>query len=81
MTTDSHPHEIVERRLAVSLGAFTARNALRTFSMRALGKTPEDVGLDEMPQLLSALRPMLRTLVGATQAERLLQYIRLDLGI
>jgi hypothetical protein len=76
-----NPHEIVERRLAVSLGAFTAKNALRTFSTRALGKSPDAVTLEEMPQLLAALRPMLRTLVGAAQAERLLQYIRLDLGI
>ena len=79
MSGDRHPATIVEERLAVFLGPHTARNAVKTFSERAMGRAPDSLELHEMPRLLAALRPMLRTLLGASQCEVLLRRITEDL--
>lgn len=75
MTNQRHPAAIVEERLAVFLGPHTARNAVKTFSEKAVGKAPEMLERGDMPKLLAALRPMLRTLLGASQSEVLLRRI------
>jgi hypothetical protein len=76
----SAPHEIVFRHLARYLGPHTARTALRTFAERALQKPPEMVTRVETPKLLQALRPMLRTLIGADECEAVLQEVTRELG-
>lgn len=43
--------------------------------MKALGRGPETLTLADIPKLQEALRPMLRTFVGRTQCEALLQQI------
>jgi hypothetical protein len=75
MPGDRRPASIVEERLAVFLGPHTARTAVKTFSERAIGKPPDQLEQHEMPRLLAALRPMLRTLLGASQCEVLLRRI------
>lgn len=66
------PSELIEARLAALLGPNTARTAVRTFCQRATGGPPEQLTAADAPRLLAALRPTLRTLLGATSAEQLL---------
>jgi hypothetical protein len=69
----------IEARLAPLLGPNMARNATRTFCQRALQMDPEALSLADVPRLLAALRPALRTLLGAATAEHLLDEISREL--
>ena len=71
----SPPYVVVESRLAELLGPNTARTAVRTFCQRSLGIPPEQLTAADVPRLLAALRPTLRTLLGAMTAERVLAEI------
>jgi hypothetical protein len=73
--------ETIAARMAVYLGPHTARIAVKTFSQRALGRGPDSLELPDVPELLAALRPMLRTLVGHSQCEIVLQRIERELGL
>jgi hypothetical protein len=63
------PHVIIAARLALYLGPHTARVALKTFADRIGGQAPEALTRAQVPELLAALRPMLRTLLGRERAE------------
>lgn len=67
---------MVEARLAPMLGPFTARMAVRTFAVQKLGREPEQLVGADVLALLEALRPMLRTLMGAAHAELVLEDLR-----
>jgi hypothetical protein len=73
--------ETVAARMAVYLGPHTARVAVKTFSQRAFGRGPESITLEDVPELLTALRPMLRTLVGHSQCEIVLLRIQRELRL
>jgi hypothetical protein len=70
----------IERQLAVYLGPHTARTAVRTFSLKAVGKPPEELTLVDAPKVVEALRPMLRTLLGTDQSESLLDQLQEELA-
>jgi hypothetical protein len=70
------PAEIIAEALTEHLGPSTARTAVRTFATRVLGVSPEQISPDDAPRLLEALRPMLRTLLGADPADHLLLSLR-----
>jgi hypothetical protein len=74
------PAEVIRDRLSVYLGPHTARTALRTFSQRTFGIAPEQVSLVQIPQLLDALRPALRTLLGSEQTEAVIRSLIKELG-
>jgi hypothetical protein len=67
--------ERIAARLAPLLGPNMARNATRTFSRRVLLMEPEALTLADVPRLSAALRPALRTLLGAATTEQLLDEI------
>lgn len=69
---------MIRAQLAVVLGPFTAQNAVKTFAARALKKAPEAVTREDVPALLLALRPMLRTLVGSEWAEAFAKRMRVE---
>jgi hypothetical protein len=77
----SAPHEIVFRHLARYLGPHTAKTALKTFSDKALQKPPDQVTRVDAPKLMAALRPMLRTLIGAVECEAVLQQVTRELSL
>jgi len=74
------PAQIIEKTLSVFLGPNTARNAVKTFAERSLGLAPEAVTRGDCPRLLDALRPMLKTLLGAAQCDALLEKLSRELG-
>jgi hypothetical protein len=67
--------ERIEAKLAPLLGPNMARNATRTFSQNALLLQPEALTAADVPRLLAALRPALRTLLGAITTDQLLEEI------
>lgn len=73
--------EMIATRLAVYLGPHTARVAVKTFSLKALGRGPETLTPADVPKLNAALRPMLRTFVGRAQCEIVLEQISLAVGL
>jgi hypothetical protein len=70
----------IASRLAMYLGPHTGRVAVKTFSVKALGRGPETLTLADVPALQAALRPMLRTFVGRAQCEIVLLQIARELG-
>jgi hypothetical protein len=72
------PVEVIRDRLAVYLGPHTARNAVKTFFGGSEADTLDAVRAASM---LGALRPMLKTLVGSSQCERILSQLTLELGL
>jgi hypothetical protein len=77
------PFEVLRDRLAVYLGPHTARSALKTFADRAVGAhvAPEQMNAAQARKLLEALRPMLKTLVGAAQCERIVAQLGVELEL
>ena len=69
------PAQIVSDALASYLGPHMARNAVKTFSNKALGRPPETLVRADIPSLLRALKPMLRTLLGAQQTETVIDHL------
>lgn len=75
------PFEVLRDRLAVYLGPHTAKSALRTFADKTLRIPPEQMSASEARQLVEALRPMLKTLVGAAQCDRIVSQLYLELEL
>jgi hypothetical protein len=74
---------MVEARALMSvlspfLGPHTSRNAVRTFSRRALGREAERFDREDAELVLKAMLPMLRTLLG-TAAAQLMTLLREEL--
>jgi hypothetical protein len=61
--------------IAIYLGPRTANAAVKACAMRALGRDPENLEMEDVPDLMAALRPMLGTLLGNSTCEILLHRI------
>jgi hypothetical protein len=75
------PSEAIFRHLVRYLGQHTTRTALRTFCSKAVGKAPDAVTRAEIPQVLLALRPMMRTLIGAQESDTVIGLVNKELGL
>jgi hypothetical protein len=75
------PFEVMRDRLALYLGPNTARNALKTFAHKSVGVAPEDMTPVQAKRLLEALRPMLKTLLGAVKCEQLLTHMGVEMDL
>jgi hypothetical protein len=73
------PAQRITAALAIHLGPNTAQVAVRAFAARALGVSPEELRSDQVPVLLQALRPMLRTLLGPRASEETLEGLQREL--
>jgi hypothetical protein len=73
--------DVLAQQMAVYLGPHTARVAVKTFSLKALGRGPETLTVGDVPAVTKALRPMLRTLVGRVTCEVIIEQINRDLEI
>lgn len=74
------PADVIRDQLAQYLGPFTAKNAVRLYAKQALATDEDGVTLAEVPRLLEALGPTLRTLLGRDTAERLIADLQRDLA-
>jgi ubiquinone biosynthesis protein UbiJ len=70
------PGQIIREQLARYLGPFTAANAVKMFAKQALSTDPDHVTNGQVPALLEALGPMLRTLLGKEGAQNVLDQVR-----
>jgi hypothetical protein len=73
------PSDVIVDRLAVYLGADTARTTVVTFCRAAFAMPPAAVTRSDVPRVLAALRPMLNTLIGDEQSDEVLARIADDL--
>ena len=75
------PFDVVRDRLSVFLGPNTARTALRTFALKSVGAVAEELTVAQAKIVVEALRPMLKTLVGAAQCERIVAQLGVELEL
>jgi len=75
------PADVVREHLAVYMGAFTSRNAVMMMAKQAVGTPAEQLTNAQIPALLEALGPMLRTLLGKAGAEKVVGEIQWKLGL
>ncbi len=71
LTSVREPTDYLQRRLGEYVGQHTARIAVRTFAKKSLSCEPEQVRLEQVPTLVLALRPLLRSMLGNVAAEQL----------
>jgi len=75
MTNSKTPAEMIAQGLSGYLGPHMARSAVKTFATKALGRPPEMLVHSDIGPLLRALRPMLRTLLGAHEADNVIAHL------
>jgi hypothetical protein len=73
------PVDRVHRRLEKFIGPHTSRLAIKTFSQKTLGVLPDQVRDSEVPDLIRALRPLLRSVLGEAQGERVVEQLLAEL--
>jgi len=75
------PADLIRARLSEYLGPFSTANALKLFAKQALSTDPDSITRAQVPALLDALGPMLRTLLGKASADKVLAEIRRELAV
>ena len=80
-TMQKQPAEIVREKLGQYLGPFTAKNAVQMVARQAAGTDADHITRAQVPALLDALGPTLRTLLGKTTAEKVADEIRKELAL
>lgn len=75
------PADVVRESLAHYLGPFTSKNAVQMMAKQSAGIAPESLTLAQIPALLDALGPMLRTLLGRAGADKVVEEIKARLAI
>jgi hypothetical protein len=69
------PVDRVHRRLEKFIGPHTTRLALKTFSQKTLGVGPDDVRDGDVPDLIRALKPLLRSMLGQAKGEQVVEQL------
>ena len=78
MTT---PAEVLRTKLSPYLGPFTAKNAVQMVAKQSVGMDAESVTRAQVPALIDALGPTLRTLLGREKADKVAADIRKELAL
>jgi hypothetical protein len=65
----------IQRRLAQYVGPHTARLSMKTFAQKSFGTTPEALTPEQLPELVRALRPLVRSVLGDVGGERLVKLL------
>ena len=73
------PVEQLQRRLAQYVGPHTARISLRTFANKHFNAEPADLPPSALPDLIRSLRPLLRSMLGEADSDRLLRLLLAEL--
>ena len=77
----STPAEVLRTKLSQYLGPFTAKNAVQMVAKQAAGTDADSVTRAQVPALIDALGPTLRTLLGKATAEKVANDIRKELSL
>ena len=75
------PAEIVRQQLGLYMGPFTAKNAVQMGAKLIAGTDADRLTRAQIPALLEAIGPTLRTLLGKTSAEKVAAEIRAALAL
>jgi hypothetical protein len=68
----------VQKRLAVYVGPHTARLSLKTFAQKHFGVAPAELPPAALPELVRKLRPLLRSMLGESDSEKISRLLLLD---
>jgi len=77
----STPADVVREHIARYLGPFTSKTAVQMMAKQKLGTDPDHVTREQVPALLEALGPTLRTLLGKSGAETVAADIKRELAL
>jgi hypothetical protein len=80
-TDGTPPAEIVRQKLGLYMGPFTAKNAVQMGSKLIAGTDADRLTRAQIPALIDAIGPTLRTLLGKTAAEKVAAEIRAELSL
>lgn len=61
----------MQKRLAVYVGPHTARLSLKTFAQKHFDVLPDALPPSALPELVRSLRPLLRSMLGEADSEKL----------
>lgn len=75
------PAEVVRAKLSQYLGPFTAKNAVQMLAKQTAGTDADHLTRAQVPALIEALGPTLRTLLGRQTAEKVANDIRKELAL
>jgi hypothetical protein len=81
MEAVKRPAEVVREHIARYLGPFTSKTAVQMMAKQKLGADADQVTRDQVLELLEALGPTLRTLLGKSGAETVVVEIRRELAL
>ena len=81
MKTSLLPADTVREKLGQYLGPFTARNAVQLAAKQSAGTDADHVTRAQIPALVDALGPTLRTLLGKSTAEKVSDEIKRELAV
>jgi hypothetical protein len=81
MEATKRPAEVVREHIARYLGPFTSKTAVTMMAKQKLGTEPDRVTREQVPALLEALGPTLRTLLGKSGAETVADEIKKELAL
>ena len=70
--------ERLQKRLAVYVGPHTARLSLKTFAQKQFGVTPDRLPHTALPDLVRSLRPLLRSMLGEADGEKLQRLLLME---
>jgi hypothetical protein len=73
------PAQIVRNTLAQYLGPFASKNSVQMMANKTFGVDADALTAAQIPALLDALGPTLRTLLGKPRAESVTEQIRKEL--
>jgi hypothetical protein len=69
------PMDLLQRRLGQYVGPHTARLSLKAFANKHFGVAPADLPPTALPELIRSLRPLLRSLLGEVDSDRLMRLL------
>jgi hypothetical protein len=70
--------ERLQNRLAVYIGPHTARLSLKTFAQKQFGVAPNLLPPAALPELVRSLRPLLRSMLGEADSEKLSRLLLME---
>ena len=81
MEAVKRPAAVVREHIARYLGPFTSKTAVQMMAKQKLGTDADHITREQVPELLEALGPTLRTLLGKSGADTVVAEIKRELAL